>query len=93
MNNHPLVRALKAIEPEAVFTLISSREWRSMTFAGQQLVIERVAASTANFEQLARSLPNHEFSLPKMLVADISVAVSGDAEGARMLIEALIIDE
>ena len=93
MKIHPLVRALKATLPDAEFNLTSSRDWCSMTFAGQQIVIEcrpLVGRCTETWES---SLSEREFSVPNLLVADIAVTSSkNDGGGRTILIEALVID-
>ena len=93
MKMHPLVRALKATLPDAEFNLTSSRDWCSMTFAGQQIVIEcrpLVGRCTETWES---SLSEREFSITNFLVADITVASSEDVGGQRtILIEALVIN-
>ena len=93
MKTHPLVRSLKATLPDAEFSLMSSRDWCSMTFAGQQLVIECRPLVGQCTETWASSLPDMEFCIPKILVADIAVTSSEVACGGRTtLIEALVID-
>ncbi len=96
MKIHPLIRALGAMVPGARFLITSSHDWCSMTFSGQQLTIEcDIAAS--NFDRysgyLANTLPDHEFSIPNMLVADIAVVGQENASGTiKLLIEALVIN-
>ena len=93
MKMHPLIRALKAALPDAEFTLLSSRDWCSMTFAGQQMLIECIPLESQCTDAWATALPEREFSVPNLLVADIAVTSSKNDRGGRtILIEALVID-
>lgn len=97
MNTHTLVRALSKLLPQARFDLVGSRDWCSLTFSGQQLSIECDLSMTdydRHSSRLAAILPEHEFSIPGCLVANIAV-VKRQLHGGRMtlLIEALVIFE
>lgn len=94
MSDHPLLRALRAIEPQATFSLLTVCDWYSMTFAGQQVQIECLPATKAIGRRMRSTLRDHEFSLARKLVADTSVVGDFESlEAASILIEALIIDE
>jgi hypothetical protein len=95
MKTHPLVRALIAMMPEACFHLVKTTDWCSMTFSGQQLVIECVAGQSEPMSEFCAGLPDHEFSIPHMLVADIAVitsAANADEANISCVIEALVLD-
>ena len=93
MKIHPFIRALKATMPDAEFTLLTSRDWCSMTFAGQQILIECIPLEGQCIDAWATALPEREFSVPNLLVADIAVTSSeNDRGGCRILVEALVID-
>lgn len=82
-----------------LLTDVQSVDWRSLTFTGERHSIElRVSAphSEAVVERMCAGLEDAEFSIPRLVVADIAVTAgpkrSGD--GSTMLtIEALTIAE
>lgn len=96
MKIHPLIRALGAMLPGARFLITSSQDWCSMTFSGQQLTVEcNIAASDFDLysRYLTNALPDYDFSIPNMLVADIAVVGKENASGTiKLLIEALVIN-
>ena len=93
MRTHPLVRSLKAMFPDVEFTLKLSLDWCSMTFAGQKVMIEGIAPGWLSIDDFVETLPEHEFSIPNLLVADIAVTTLENDEGRiAILIEALVID-
>ena len=93
MKIHPFIRALKATLPDAEYNLTSSRDWCSMTFAGQRLEIECTPIEGQCIDAWETALPDREFSVPNLLVADIAVTSSeNDRGGCTILIEALVID-
>ena len=94
MKIHPFCRALQAILPAAELTLASACDWSSLTFDGQQLVIECAFVSGADAKQVADSVHHHEFSIPKILVADVAVTkIARSKEIVCMTIEAVLIKE
>ena len=93
MKIHPLVRSLKATLPDAEFTLLSERDWCSMTFAGQQIVVECTTLEDQRIDAWVTTLPERKFSIPNLLVADIAVtSLKNDNGRYAILIEALVID-
>lgn len=94
MKTHPLIRALDKLLPDADFHIGEVRDWRSMTFSGQQLAIGCTPKNLALSEyqdRLSAILREHEFTIPGMLVADISVVMPEN--GSQVMIEALVISE
>ena len=94
MTSHPLIRALARLFPDDAFHIFGTRDWCSMTFSGQLLTIY---CNPANAEllpyygRLSAILAEHEFSMPGLLVADISVVMPQN--GKSPMIEALVINE
>lgn len=84
----------------ALFEAHSEKSWASITFAGTRhridLVFEGAEAVTAA-ENFIAYLPEHEFAIPKQLVADAAVISVDHRIGpdARMQvrIELLLLDE
>jgi hypothetical protein len=94
MNVRPFLRALQAILPGAELTLMTTRDWCSLTFEGQQLMIRCAAMPDSNVDEIAVILRDHEFAIPKILVADIVVAESGrSSDSITLMIDALLIRE
>lgn len=94
MKSHPLIRALARLFPDAAFHVIGARDWCSMTFSGQLLTIHCNPANAElleYYDRLSAILAEHEFSIPGLLVADISVAVPQN--GTLPIIEVLVINE
>lgn len=95
MKTHPLIRALNAIMPKASFAVTASSQWHSMTFSGEQLTVECTIDQhdyQKHYSGLAAILPEYEFSIAHMLVADIAiVAQENSGECITLLIEALVI--
>lgn len=93
----PFLRALQALLPDAQITVSALRDWRSMTFNGQQLFLS-ARMTGEDVHQRARifseQLPEHEFAIPGQLVADASVvAIREVGDGVAMAIETLILDD
>ena len=94
MTSHPLIRALARLFPDAAFHIFGARDWCSVTFSGQLLTIHCNPANTELLEyygRLSAILAEHEFSLPGLLVADISVIMPQNSKSP--IIEALVINE
>lgn len=94
MKNRPLIRALSRLFPEADFHIAEARDWRSMTFSGQQLAIccnPKSCALSEFQDRLSAILPEYEFTIPGLLVADISIVTSQKGEPSS--IEVLVISE
>ena len=94
MKSHPLIRALARLFPDAAFHIFGARDWCSMTFSGQLLTIHCNPANAELLEyygRLSAFLAKHEFSIPGLLVADISVVMPQN--GTLPMIEALVVNE
>ena len=94
MTSHPLIRALARLFPDAAFHIFGARDWCSMTFSGQLLTIHCNPGNAKRLEyygRLSAILAEHEFSMPGLLVADISVVMPQN--GTLPIIEALVINE
>lgn len=75
----------------AEVTLKRERPWASITFAGtrHRLAVDWTGATDlAVIENLARTLPDHEFSIPGYFVADILVT---EQSKNQLLVEVLSI--
>lgn len=94
---HPLARALGAMLPGSTICMVHQRPWHSLTFAGAQIRLS-IAVSGDGYANVARhfseALPEHEFDLPNMLVADIAASDQVAAADAMILtVDALILDD
>jgi hypothetical protein len=77
----------------ASVTLKRERPWASITFAGTRYcfaIIWADAAEPEAIENLAQTLPDHEFAIPGYFVADILVTEQSESQ---LLVEALLIDD
>ena len=94
MKSHPLIRALVRLFPDDAFHIFGTRDWCSMTFSGQLLTIHCNPANAELLEyygRLSAILAEHEFSIPGLLVADVSVVIPQNRKSP--IIEALVINE
>ena len=95
--SNQIVRALGKLLPGATFGISSCRDWYSITFAGQQLTIIaelQAAYGLDHAELFASTLPELEFALPGLTVADIAVTnLTNNGENLCLEIDALILDE
>ena len=94
MTSHPLIRALAGLFSDATFHVIGACDWCSMAFSGQLLTIHCNPANAELLEyygRLSAIIAEHEFSMPGLLVADISVVMPQN--GKSPIIEALVINE
>ncbi|WP_292636672.1 hypothetical protein ACLIMP_10210 [Novosphingobium aerophilum] len=89
----PLLSAvLKLAGPEVEFLRHAERPWSSATFSGSRHTIALAftgdAAITAG-ENLIEALPEHEFTIPRQLVADAALGEVAHEAGppARMTVE------
>jgi hypothetical protein len=92
----PLVRALGSMLPGSNISIIGRQPWHSLTFAGTQLCIS-IQVSGDDYESVAKrfseTLPEHEFHLPNILVADIAVTAQVAIEDKVILtIDAVLLD-
>ena len=92
-----IIRALGMLLPGAAFSISSCHDWFSITFAGQQMTIIAEMESAFGLDQarlFASTLPELEFALPGLVVADIVVArITNKGENMCLEIDALILDE
>ena len=98
-----LLRALigrtGAARDRILLTNVQSTDWQSLTFTGERHEFElRVPGpeSAAVIERLCEGLEDAEFSIPGLIVADISIAgkPKRSIDGStRVMIEALTIAE
>lgn len=89
-----LINALRKLLPGATFRIASCRNWCSITFVGQQLTIIAEFEKSKQVQMFATSLPEHEFTLPDVIVADIFVVdMRNDGEVVRLQIDALLLDK
>ena len=92
-----LVSALRQLMPEAMLSVSDERPWHSITFAGAQI---RVLADIAGKQHrptaayLIKCVPEHQFDLGNVLVADIAVTdyVNGNT-ASRLVIDILLLDD
>jgi len=72
-------------------TVLSHHEtaWASITFAGtrHEVVLEFCGDAVAAGEELIERLPDHEFAIPRQLVADASVSAVDHRFGAMERLE------
>jgi hypothetical protein len=88
-----LVRALARSGPALTLISADSRSWASATFTGDRHVIAIEAADTALLAAWLGGLPAVEWTLPRLLVADLVAVAVERADGrARITIEALTLD-
>ena len=88
-----LLRALAASGPGFAVRSASSRGWASATFTGDRHVMVVEAADTPVLAAWLNTLAEAEWTLPRLLVADLAVTAVSRADGrARVTIEALTLD-
>ena len=106
--SHALCNALRALFPAADISILHERPWHSLTFCGTQLCLSvhmQDGTWPGDVEKLSQLLSEHEFDLPRQIVADIAVtgAVTGPVTGpvtqavmakgaACLVIDALLLD-
>lgn len=96
IKSHSLVRALKALMPAASIAILHERPWHSLTFSGAQICISVALPETAEEQRSAitQLLENHEFSLPRQLVADIAITETAILGGTyRLIVDTLLLDD
>ena len=90
------LHALRLLIPEAELNIIHERPWHSLTFGGTQICIAvtMTAADVTCWSPLSPLLTEHEFCLPRQIVADIAVTLAVVADGAHcLMIDALLLDD
>jgi hypothetical protein len=94
--SNALPNALRALIPHADISILHARPWHSLTFSGTQMCLSvhiNDGKSLADADEWSRLLSEHEFKLPRQLVADIAVTRALVAKGAQcLIIDALLID-
>ena len=91
-----LVRALQALMPQASIAILHERPWHSLTFCGAQICLSVALPETAAEQRSAitQLLENHEFSLPRQLVADIVITETAILGGTyRLIVDTLLLDD
>jgi len=91
-----LINALRNIIPAADISILHERPWHSLTFSGTQIGLS-VQYSDATWQSdvaaLSQLLSEHEFDLPRQIVADIGVTHAVIDNGAQcLIIDALLLD-
>ncbi len=96
VKTHCLVSALQNLLSDAILEQIERKDWRSVTFEGEQITITFLLPGETAEDRLhcfSETLPNHEFTLPRWFVADIAVIRTETLpEGIQIYIEALLIE-
>jgi hypothetical protein len=91
-----LINALRNIIPAADISILHERPWHSLTFSGTQigLSVQYLEATWhADVAALSQLLSEHEFDLPRQIVADIGVTHAVIDKGAQcLIIDALLLD-
>jgi hypothetical protein len=91
-----LVRALKALMPQSSIAILHELPWHSLTLCGAQICLSVALPKTAAEQRSAitQLLENHEFSLPRQLVADIAIAETAILDGTyRLIVDTLLLDD
>jgi hypothetical protein len=91
-----LKHALRAIIPDADFSILHARPWHSLTFSGTQLCLSvqlRDGTWHSDVPALSQRLADYEFDLPRQIVADIAITRAVTAQGGQcLIIDALLLD-
>ncbi len=100
---HSLVNALQALLKGSVLEQVDRVDWQSATFSGERVTMklmlcantpEQSAQCMQSVQSFTQILPNHEFTLPRWIVADIAISSTEIVpSGIRLIIEALLIEE
>ena len=95
-----LAEILKLAGPRAEFLRHAERPWNSATFSGSRHSIALAFTdkdAIADGERLIEALSEHEFAIPRQLVADASVAEADHHAGPppclRLELELLLLEE
>lgn len=91
-----LINALRAIIPIADIGILHERPWHSLTFSGVQICLSAQMQDHAwrgDVAVLSQMLAEHEFDLPRHIVADIAISRAVMAQGAQcLIIDALLLE-
>ena len=82
--------------PAASIAILHERPWHSLTFCGAQICLSVALPETAAEQRSAitQLLENHEFSLPRQLVADIAITETAILGGTyRLIVDTLLLDD
>lgn len=96
MIDRTLANAVTALLPEAVIKRRVTHDWHSATFSGHRLVFELASmCGAAAIDEFARTISEHEFVLPGLLVADIALTkrCAMPDGSTRLVLEALVLDD
>jgi hypothetical protein len=89
--------ALLAMLDEAILLAHHRQEWFSATFVGERHMLAlKLMGDDAmqKAEAFAQVIPEHEFTLPRLLVADIAVSAIQTVDGGvELMVEALLLEE
>ncbi len=80
-----LINALRNIIPATDISILHERPWHSLTFSGTQigLSVQYLDATwQSDVAALSQLLSEHEFDLPRQIVADIGVTQAVIDKGA-----------
>ncbi|MEY3635532.1 MAG: hypothetical protein RLZZ61_1942 [Pseudomonadota bacterium] len=90
------INALRAIIPVADIGILHERPWHSLTFSGTQIGLSvhmQDGTWHGNVAALSQMLAEHEFDLPRHIVADIAISQAIMNQGAQcLIIDALVLD-
>jgi hypothetical protein len=91
-----LIHALRVIIPTADIRILQERPWHSLTFSGTQLCLSvqlQDGAWHGDVAALSLRLSEHEFDLPRQIVADIGITQAVIGKGGQcLIIDALLLD-
>ena len=91
-----LIHALRAIMPIADIGILHERPWHSLTFSGAQICLSAQMQDGTwhgDVAALSQMLAEHEFDLPRHIVADIAISRALVAQGAQcLIIDALLLE-
>ena len=87
--------ALCALAPAALVTRRRESDWCSATFTGKRLTLDLQWQDTGEeMQDFLRRLPDHEFSLSDIVVADIAGTLHEfSSDRASLTIEALLLHD
>ena len=91
-----LLNAIRKLLPGSTLAIVSETPWYSLTFAGMRIgVLVTLSPPDSHVaDRFASELPDHEFSLPGLLVADISATLEATDDATnRLVIDALLLQD
>jgi hypothetical protein len=93
-NTAALLRVLRSLIPESDIRIIHQRPWHSLTFAGAQICFNVQLSYIPSAQEAARIssiLSKYEFTLPGLIVADITASAA--EPGGGVIIDVLLLDD